>query len=256
MVDSIAIENLSASELLSGGLSFLYIIISIIVGILFFRKYTNIEHRSEYISLGLTYIFLSSGWWGSGFQFLSILIFSAKLPDPVYLLLGNFFFNMAMITFIHALCKILLPKGTKILTIVTAIIIAPLEVLMIHFAINEPFMMGTVEDTFQASTSDFINDYMLIPTGLGFLMGLYLAIKSMRTKNPRIRYRGVFLFGAFLVFGIAVFTDSRLGSDLVLIIAVRSILILSAIFFYMGFFLPKFVENKIFKKDESFSKKN
>ena len=88
--------------------------------------------------------------------------------------------------------------------------------------------------------------------------GVIFAQKSVKSDDREIRLKGKLLRAAFITFSVAAVLDSMLGtifedpSDPLLaifVVVVRILLIFSAIEFYGGFLLPRWMKEIFLKKE-------
>lgn len=79
------------------------------------------------------------------------------------------------------------------------------------------------------------------------ILGLSLAITSIRAPNKEIKLKGKILFVAFFTFSLGAILDALLYSVLGNIIA-RSIMVISSIIFYIGFILPNWAKQILLKQ--------
>jgi hypothetical protein len=86
--------------------------------------------------------------------------------------------------------------------------------------------------------------------------GTLFARRSLRSDNEEVKLKGKLLLAAFLSFSIGAILDSMIGGILgdndpllpIMVVIVRIILISSAIEFYGGFILPKWLKDLFLKQ--------
>ena len=236
-------ENLTGTDNLLGILTIIYMIVAALIGILLLRKYFQ-THQKEHFALGLTYILLSSGWWGSGTAYLSILIFNLNILDELYLFLGYVFFPFSLITWAYAMSKILYEKQGKKIVAIFALITLTYTIATIMCLILDPLLFAKRTGFFTTQPTDVfaITGFLILLPPL--IIAAHFIYRSLKVDKASTKIRGVFLLLAFTCFTIATITDSLLIIDPAGIIIVRVILVLSALLFYWSFFLPKLITNK------------
>lgn len=99
-------EDLSDADQINGIFTLIFILISMVVGVRILFKYKALR-RKELITIGLTWIFLTSAWWGGISSFLSVIFFDKRLDAFLFLLLSNIFIPIALLCWIHSLMHIL-----------------------------------------------------------------------------------------------------------------------------------------------------
>ena len=76
---------------------------------------------------------------------------------------------------------------------------------------------------------------------------MLFSIKSIKVDDPEVKLKGKFLLIGFLSFSAASIMDALIADQLIILLIARLILISSAIEYYLGFFLPKALANKVRK---------
>jgi hypothetical protein len=83
------------------------------------------------------------------------------------------------------------------------------------------------------------------------ITGTVFAQKSIKSENREVRLKGKLLRGAFITFTIAAILDSLLGMIFenptdpllsIMVVIIRIMLIISALEFYGGFLLPRWMK--------------
>lgn len=232
------INDLGQIEILEGTFSLIFVIISLIIGILFLLKYFN-NKQIEFVTIGLTWVFLSSGWWGSAFSFLSILLFNKPLDLFQYLFISNVFLPLVLIVWIYSFCHTIYPNLEKPGLIITLLIVIPFEIILIVLIFTNPQSVGRFEGTFNVVSSTFllVFEISLIITTL--ITGLIFSIKSMKVDDPTVKWRGRLLLIAFILLTIAGLADSFIIGNPLLLVLMRLVLISSSFIYYLAFFFRR-----------------
>ncbi|MBD3227298.1 MAG: hypothetical protein GF329_03845 [Candidatus Lokiarchaeota archaeon] len=243
------IEILSDIQKLQGIFTLIFIIISLIIGIRILLKYFK-SKKFEHITLGCSWIFLTTGWLGSAVNFIFI-IFNAELPEFYFLLLGNAFLPIAIICWLYSIFHILhrnLEK--KAMTVVLSGCI-PYEIgLLVLLGIDSTFI-GSIESPLNSNLTLYPLIFQVIIILTTLITGIYFSLKSIKSDNQEIKWRGIFLLIAFISLGIGGIMDALFSTytEFTLIL-IRLILISSSIEYYLGFFTPKFLLNWLVKEDQ------
>ena len=90
----------------------------------------------------------------------------------------------------------------------------------------------------------FLISFLLIVV----VTGLLFANLSLKSKDAEVKLKGRLLVIAYIAFSIGAILDSSIPLDPVLIIITRIILIISAICWYGGFLLPKWMRKFLLKR--------
>ncbi len=125
------------------------------------------------------------------------------------------------------------------------IICEPYEILLIAFLFVNPDLIGVEVNPDIGQRSSLTLIFALFAIIVAFSTGVIFAKVSMNSKDVNVRWKGRFLLIAFLFFTIAAALDSFSWEELLIISIIRSLLILSSIFYYFGFFLPKQIANRL-----------
>ena len=91
-----------------------------------------------------------------------------------------------------------------------------------------------------------------------FITGVIFAQKSVKSEDREIKLKGKLLRAAFITFTVAAVLDSMLGTIFedpadpllaIFVVVVRILLTLSALEFYGGFLLPRWMKEILMKKE-------
>ncbi len=232
------LQDLNQLELLHGTFTLIFIIISILLGIRIFLKYFAYKQK-EFITVGLAWIFLSSGWWGSGFSFLSILLIQQPLDQFTYLLIGNMFIPIAIICWIYSFTSLAYPNLKKKLLILYIVICAIFEIYLIVSLAIDPNIIGVIIGTFYSQPTLIPMIFILFAILTTIITGILFSRNSIRSENLEVHRKGIILLTGFISFTIGAFMDAIITLTPLTLIIVRLILISSAIEYYFGFLLPE-----------------
>ncbi|MFX1444070.1 MAG: hypothetical protein ACFFHV_11695 [Promethearchaeota archaeon] len=231
------ITDLDQLEIIHGTFTLIFIIISLLVGIRILLKYFSYR-KKEMLTVGLTWIFMSSGWWGSAFSFLSIILVQQTLNPVIYIFIGNAFIPIAVLCWIYSFTELAYPHLKKKLLIVFLIIYLPYEVYIIYYLIIDPSSIAIIVGTFYAQPTLIIMIFQVLAVLVAFITGIIFSRNSMKADDAKVSLKGKILMLAFITFTIGAFMDAVIPLTPFTLIIVRLILISSAIFYLFGFLLP------------------
>lgn len=236
------LETLELIELLQVSFSFVFVLISIIISIRIFIKYYQYK-STDFIFVGLVWLFLSTPWWGNAISFFMWMFFEEEIHIFLDLFLGNVFLPIALISWIYIFTKFVYDDLKKKILTIYGLICILYEIFLILFFIIDYRIIGNATARFNTEHNlyPFIFQVFAILTSL--ITGTIFARESMKSSNPRNQWKGRFLLLAFVSFTIAAVFDAAIPMDALTLVIIRSILISSAISYYLGFFIP----NKIVK---------
>jgi hypothetical protein len=164
------------------------------------------------------------------------------------LFLGNAFIPIAVICWIFAYSALIstIPKK-KLLILLNVIISISFEVYLLIYLVINPSEIGAIKDKFYSQPGLISMIFQLYAILLTIITGIIFSRRSIKSDDPKITLKGKFLLCAFVLFTIGAFLDAVIPLNAITLIITRLILILSAIFFFIGFLLPKKIE-KLFIK--------
>jgi hypothetical protein len=100
-------------------------------------------------------------------------------------------------------------------------------------------MIGVEITTNVVSRTPLTLGFAIFGIFIALVTGMILGLKTIKSEDPFIKWKGRFLLIAFILFTVGAALDAISWSNLIVIFLIRFILILSAISYYFGFFLPK-----------------
>ena len=242
--------QLTQIEILQGTFSSLYVLISILLAILILVKYFKNKSK-DLILISFSMIALAYSWMPDTINFLMIILTDSHLSLELYFLIGFAFLPVLIFCWLYVFTDFAFNEQQK--TILNIFIYGNIiyETLFWYFLFNKIEELGEYRTPFQVEFGIFMQIYLVSMVGLVFISGLIFALKSLKVNVPAIKMRGKMIFLAILLFTIGAALDSILGAvNPVLIVFIRIFLILSAIFFYLGFILPEWFK-KLFLKNKS-----
>ncbi|MFX1453125.1 MAG: hypothetical protein ACFFCM_19985, partial [Promethearchaeota archaeon] len=232
------IEELSELDILHGCFSTLLVVVSLIVGLRLLLKYFN-NRRKEYITIGFSWMFIASPWFGNSISFLLYISINTRLELVPYLFLENFFIPIALVCWIYSFCKlehpILVKKGTFIFLLICVLY----EIYLITALIINPQSIGTLEGMFDSSHTVIPNVFRIFGILIVLITGLLLSSTLRKSEDMTVKWKGRFLLMGIISFTIGAFLDAVLIFTPLELVIVRLLLISSSIEFYLGFFLPQ-----------------
>lgn len=238
------LQELSIIDFFQGLFTAIFVFISLFIGlrIIFFPK--NRKERLN-ISLGLTWILLCSAWWGSSLRFFILVIFNWDIGNFFHLFLSNVFVPIALIVWVYTITSTVYLKIKKKAMLLISLICIPYDIILIILLFVNPNLIGSTKSIVDLTYTLFPQIFLLFAIITSVSTGLLFSLRSMEIPDPKIQLRGKFFFLAFLSLGVGSFFDVFLIPTLPYIIIVRFILILSSVAYYLAFFLPENIANKM-----------
>ncbi|HMF32363.1 MAG TPA: hypothetical protein VKK79_13160 [Candidatus Lokiarchaeia archaeon] len=209
------------------------------------RHFYRVEERRLLVAAtGLFFAGFGSAWYGEFVSFLSIISFGQPISDETYIRINGILTPLALIGWVFVISDLFAKRWqnkvllASILWSVTSIVIIELFYpSMTYFSDAEHLNLH------YSGFADFYFETIIITI---FLTGMWLVRVSQKNRDrPEVRLQGQLIFVAvFLASGGTSF-DLLLGNNPVVLVLSRTILIVSLIFFYIGFYLPKRIKHAV-----------
>ncbi|MHA1724983.1 MAG: hypothetical protein ACTSYC_05175 [Promethearchaeota archaeon] len=246
----IGIEQFTELDIIRAWFSLLFVLISIIIGLRILIKYRAFK-RKELITVGLTWIFLSSPWWPLPLTFILAFVFNSGLDPLVYRYLMSAFIPFVLICWIYSI-NVIVYSGKKrnLLHAYLIICIGYSAIYHVLFFIN-PDWISVYSGGFQFNYTLFVYFIFIFTLLSALITGFIFALESVKSQNIIVRWKGRFFFLALLVFISGALMDTFSFGSIIIQTIARIVLTISSLFYYLGFFLPKTLEILLTKKDST-----
>ncbi len=239
-----SIGDLTELDIFRAIFTLVYVIISIIVGFKILLKYFKFKNK-DFITIGLTWIFICSPWWTLSINFITIILFNYQLDPALHLFIMAGFIPIALICWMYSFSNLVYPELKKKIFVPYLIICLIYEVIYIAFLFIDYNLIATYEGGFSYRRTLFTIIFQLFAVGTTVITGLIFGKKSLKSENPTIRWKGRFFIISVISFTVAGVLEIFSTGNLVLQLTIRVILSLSAIEYYLGFFLPSKLADKL-----------
>jgi len=189
------------------------------------------------------------------------LIVGESLEPGLYFIIGNCFLPIALLTWLIAFTDMIYRKAQKKVVIITIILSIIFEAVFFTLFFIDIDLIGKIDPLSRPFTADFglfITIYLLLVIVVMVVTGIIFAQKSVKLEDREVRLKGKLLRAAFITFAVAAVLDSMLGTIFedpsdpllaIMVVIVRVLLIFSALEFYGGFLLPRWMK-EIFLKSK------
>ncbi len=242
------IEELSELDILHGIFTTLFVVISLLVSLRILLKY--FEHRrNELITVGLAWMGISTPWLGNSLSFLMYVLIGYRLELVPYLFMENVFIPLALLCWIYSFSMLVYPRSVKKITICFSVICIPFEIFLIIMLIINPEFIGTLEGMFDSKHTIIPNIFRVFAIFVVLITGILFARESMKSEDKSVQWKGRFFLIGMISFAVGAFLDAVLTFTPLELVLVRLLLISSSIEYYLGFFLPDAIANRLIKKD-------
>ncbi|MBY8989650.1 MAG: hypothetical protein KGD58_02765 [Candidatus Lokiarchaeota archaeon] len=238
---------LSFLDTLNGVFSLIFVAISLFVGFIILTRYFKYKER-VYFLVGATWVLIASPWWPSSLSFLVALSNGTGITEEAYFLIGNIFVPLAVVLWLLAFTEFLYTEKRKLILIIFTIIGLIFEVLFLTILFLNPDFIGELNPPVDVNYKSFIMIFLIVFLLIVVVTGFLFANLSLKSKDPEVKLKGKLLVIAYITFSVGALLDSSIPLNEILIIITRLILILSALCWYGGFLLPKWLKKFLLKK--------
>ncbi|MBD3255535.1 MAG: hypothetical protein GF383_10600 [Candidatus Lokiarchaeota archaeon] len=241
------LQNLTQLEFIYGSFTLIFVLIAILIGIKLISKYFTYKLK-EFITVGLTWVFLSSAWWGGSISFVLFILFNTSLPEMIYLFLNNGLIPIAFICWIFSFAHFIYPRLKKQIVGISAIICLIYEIFLIIFLFTNPDIIGTFEGKFNLQAGLYSMIFQLFSIFVFLITGILFAKNSMKSVDLVVKWKGKFLLIGFIFFTVGALIEATIIMTPISLVIMRIILIVSGVFYYLGFYLPEKLSDFLIKE--------
>lgn len=238
---------IAALDIVNGIFSLIFVAISLLVGLIILSKYLKYKEKI-YLFVGATWILISEPWWPSALSFLIAINNKVGLSEELYFLIGNIFIPVAIILWLVAFTEFLYTEKRKIILSVFIIYGIIFEILFFVFLALDPALIGKLNPPVDVNYRSFIMISLISFLLIVVISGFMFANLSLKSDDPEVKLKGKMLFFAYISFSIGALLDSSIPLIAPLIIITRLLLIMSALAWYGGFILPRWMRKIFIKK--------
>jgi len=239
--------TLTPFEILNGTFSLIFVIVSLIVGLIIASKYFQVKNRTLLL-VGITWIGLTTPWLPSTISFLAYLITESGFSPVIYFTIGNIASPVILVIWIIAFTDLKFKKRQTLIVSVYSILGVAYEIYLVSFLIINPSVIGELTGIFDVTYKGVVLLFALFIVINMLVSGVLFGQESLRSKDATIRLKGKFLIVAFISWCIGAIMDAALELNIITLTIARVILISSAIEFYIGFILPHFIKDLFIKE--------
>ena len=233
-------------DIINGIFGIIALLISFLVAIRIISR--GIEYRNRvFILVGIAGIIVSEPWWGSISSFILEISTGIGLTIEIQNLINMPLVPIGMFAWLVAFTDLAFKKYQKKIIVLFIIYGIIFEIVFFMVYMNDP----SLEETIYGIKSRVIPTVFLV----SFLITIWISValftrESLKADDPEIQMKGKLLVVAILLYSIAALLET-----IVLIFPIptifqiigRTILLVSAVIFFWGFFLPEWIK-KIFIK--------
>lgn len=239
---------LTTLDIVNGIFGLLFVVISIILGIIIVLKYFKTKD-TNFLLVGFTWILLISGWYGTSVSFLVALITGGDGLSLETILLLNFIpLPIGLVLWTIAFTNFLYKEKQGLILSIIVIYIAIFYAIFLYFIISDPLIIAEkISPVDTAARNLGFAVFLVIFIVIFLTTGLKFALETLKIDDPETKLKGKLLLIAFPAFCIGGFLDASIPTTALTLIIFRTILIISAVLFYGGFVLPEWMKKRFLK---------
>ncbi len=230
------------------------VITGYILSIKFFLKYFSIKKENQKITreliwVGLSWLFFTTGYIPGVIVFLSLILFSNPVDLLFLFLICNVYFApFVALCWFYAVACIKYKKYKNKIKWISIFVCIFFETFALIVTFFLPDLIGAMQSQFEFQYGLPIMIFISVLFLITLITGIDLSITGIRSSKYEVKLKGKFLFLAFILLFIGGISDAMLEVfNPIFAIISKLFLIISAITYYHGFFLPKWVK-KLFPK--------
>ena len=238
--------QLAIVEIVQGVFCLLFVVISIILGTKILYKYFTYKQESL-IFVGLTWIGMSFPWVPDAINLILILGFNTSLNDMIYFTIVIAFLPFPLTTWLIAFFDFFSINKKKTLLVISIILTSIFEFFYFSILFHDISLIGYMVAPFLAEYTVFFQLYFLVIILTFSITGIIFAAASLKADKREIRLKGKLILIAFILFTLGAILEAVVPLTTITVVFSRSVLISSAIMYYIGFILPERIK-RIFLK--------
>ncbi len=234
--------TLTDLEFLQGSITLVFVIISVTLGISIMLRYRS-NKQKEFLLVGITWVFLVSGYYPDAVNFVVILVTNAQIPALLYLTLATVFYPIIHVIWIKVFTELRYKDKQKTIMALFWVESVAYEVFLTFNLVADPAAVGAHLNPFYASFGTFVVIYFVFSMALFLITGTSFARFYLKSTTRENRLKGYFLLAAFISFILGVFIDLIFQpvTPLSLVVA-RVVLVTSGLEFFIGFVMPHWIK--------------
>jgi hypothetical protein len=245
-------------DFLQGLFSLIFVLISVSIGISILLKYSKFKSRL-YILVGISWIGVANPWFPDSISFIMNILFQESLAIEWYFIIGNAFIPIALLAWLIAYTDMINKQKQKfviLLMVIFGVIFEIVFFLLLFTDINQIGYINPIRP-FTVEFGLFITVYLLLVILIMAITGYLFARHSIKSQDKTVKLKGKLLRAAFITFTVGAILDSLLGTIFedptdpllaIMVVITRILLIISAVEFYGGFILPRWMDAIFTKK--------
>ena len=238
---------IETTDFVIGLFSIIIVAFNTFTGLTIASKYFKYK-RKIFLLMGFAWLLLACPWWPSSTSFILALITGNGLPVQPYIFIGNICMPLITVLLATAYAELKYQKKVKNVAIIMIILTIPFEIYLVYFIIADVSQLGILHGIVDIEYVGFLRYYMIGQVILGVTIGILIAFDNIRSDDPELRWKGIFLLAAFIAFPLGALTDAILPLTVIIVIIFRSVMVLSSVLFYFAFLLPNWMKRLLIRE--------
>ncbi|MFX1340199.1 MAG: hypothetical protein ACFFDK_16430 [Promethearchaeota archaeon] len=222
--------------------------IGIKIGLIYFKN-----KKRVYLYTGLSIMGTAVPWSGAAIFFISEVFFDIIPPMEIFFLFHGAFIPLFSVLWILAMLDVfeVYPKKRTWIKIIMIIFWTSLNIIYLIFIFTDTTLLGTLtENNVIVDYAPFNQLYLSIALIQVVITLTLLGVYSWKSDDPKIHLRGKLIIISVCIFASSVILEILMPIIPMLILA-RFLVMFYAVFYYMGFIMPKWVENMFLGEDKT-----
>ncbi len=155
---------------------------------------------------------------------------------------------LAIILWLLAFTEFFYTEKRKLILLIFTIYGLIFEIIFFIFLFLKPNLIGELNPPVDVNYKYMILIFLLSFILIVVISGLLFAHLSLKSDDPEVKLKGKLLVIAYATFSVGAILDSSIPLNEFTVIFTRLILISSAIFWYGGFLLPKWMRKFLLRQ--------
>lgn len=237
-------------DYLNGICSLITVFFSFLVGISILFRYAKLR-KKVLLYVGLVAIGTSEPWWPHSIGFIKCVMTGSGLTPQLYFLLGNVLVPVSLLLWLMAFNNLKFQGRQKVIPIFGLVYCVIFEVVFFTLLLSDPTasMVGVLIGDVDVQYSPTMLVLLIIALGTILSTGLIFGFESLKTDSIEIQLKGKLLIVAFIFYCSGAAIDSLILSNPLNLTVSRLLVTFSALCFYGGFMLPRWMKELLVKED-------
>ncbi len=236
--------TISSTEFVYTIYTIINVTISTVIGLKIASKYIAYK-RKELLTVGLSMVFTAAIWWAIIIAFLTVIFLNYE-PNLTFLLAFHLFTPLSMILWVYSISLLIYPKSFKKIMLIFGIICSIYVIIFLYFLLTDPGSLGRKTGTIFAEFYLYIVMFSLFSLIVYISTAILFLDTSLKSSDPRIRWKGKFIFLSATVFVFTTFVSIIIPAT-----GITLLYLFANICSYIGWLMPDKIAKFLIKEKES-----